>query len=342
MSNRVRQLPAFNGVPASLGSGQTVVVTCPLTLGQRVHVINLEFGNDGATNPGQGLGTLAALGMVNEIRVVLNGKVQRKFTGAELNYINSLNNPLGSTKYSAKTSGTAAAAGFRTRIPIFFAQPWRGGTTTKNIGGNNVEVPLAETTAWNLVGSVQTASIEVELIGRTSAGANAILDGPVITGTYEYDLPNATDIGPIVKYRRQSFNAGATPSDITQFDKNAGIYSMICLFATSDNHYATAVKVTRNGEEYRNDVTRAQNDMLLQSRDMSPAQGATSALTPVDTTSNATKQNTGVYPIVFDYDDAFHNALSTSDANEFTVRVTYDAAPNGLLVAISEVLGNLD
>lgn len=335
-----RPLQAFSGVPATLAAGQTVTVTCPLLLNQRVHVIWLEFGNDGATNPGQGLGTLAALGMIGEGRLLINGKVQRRFTAPELNALNSLMNPSGSTQYSAKTTGTAGAAGFRTRIPIYLAEPWREGTTHDSSTG--LEIPLSESTAWNLVGSVQQASLEVDLVGRTSAGANAILDGPVITGFYEWDAPVKNDIGSIVKWRRNFFGVNATPTDLVQLDKNGGLYSSIHLFATSDSHYITSVKFTKNSVEYRSDTSRAQCDAILQARGMSPAQGATSALTPVDTTSNATKTNTGLYNLVFDYDDPFQSALAVAGSNELTLRATYDGAPNGSQVIIAQLLGNLD
>jgi hypothetical protein len=64
-------------------------VTCKLDPGVRAHVFWLQFGNDGATNPGQGLGTLAAQGMIGEIRVKWGGKIERQHTAVELNALNA-------------------------------------------------------------------------------------------------------------------------------------------------------------------------------------------------------------------------------------------------------------
>ncbi|MBC8002333.1 MAG: hypothetical protein H7X97_07065 [Opitutaceae bacterium] len=328
-----RQLPAFNGVPATLASGAITTVTCKLNLGERIHVAWIQFGNDGATNPGQGIGTLKAPGMVQEIRVIIDGKVQRRFTAQELNAINSLMNEPGSTEYTAKTSGTAASAGYRTMIPIFFAERWRRGAVT--VTGNNgpVAVPEAELSAWNLTG-IETATIEVDLIGRTSAGANAVLDGPVITGFYEYDALVQRNIGQIVKYKRFSFGPTSNPAEYTSLDRKTGSYQSLHLFPTSADQYVTTLMFTRDNVQVRQDITRFQNDAILLSNKMNP--------TALDTASSTTKQNTGLYNVVFDYDDQIRNLLGVSGVNELTLKPTYDSAPSGTQIIIAQITGDLD
>ena len=276
---RQRQLPAFNGIPASLASGARTTVTCKLDLGTRVHAIHLEFGSDGATNPGEGLGTLAAPGMIDEIRLLVDGKVQRRMTAVELNALNLLMSVAGTTEFAAQTSGTANAAGFRTRLSIFLAEVWRKGAVI--ISNQNV---LESTfSAWNLVG-IKSCSIEVDLIGRKSTGVNGIVDTPVIEGCFEYDAPIRSDLGTIVKWLRP--NLGIT-SEVRDLPVRSGSYQSIHLFPTTDPKYITSLKLTLDGEEIRQDVKRFQNDLILRQRGMNP--------TALDTTSATTKTNTGLY-----------------------------------------------
>lgn len=326
---RNRQLPAFNGVPASLASGATTTVSCRLNLQERVHTIWLAVGNDGATNPGQGIGALATPGMVAEVRIIIDGKVQRRATAQELDAINSLMNVAGTTQFTSKTSGTAGTAGYRTYLPIFLAEPWRRGFVTVN----NFAVPEAELSAWNLTG-IESATIEVDLIGRLTTGVNGILDGPTVTGFYEYDALTAPSLGQIVKWKRLSFGPSATPFEIATLDKKSGAYQSIHLFPTSAHGYVTSLMFTRNNEQIRQDITRFQNDAVLLSREMNPV--------ALDTTSNTTKDNTGLYNIVFDYDDPVRNLMSVDGANELTLKATYDAAPSGTQIALTQIVGAPD
>jgi hypothetical protein len=326
-----RQLPAFNGVPASLASGAITTVTCKLNLGERIHVAWIQFGNDGATNPGQGIGALATPGMVQEIRVLIDGRVQRRFTAQELNALNSLMNEPGSTEYTAKTSGTAGSAGYRTMLPIFFKEGWRRGFITVN----GQAIPEAELSAWNLIG-IQTATIEVDLIGRLTTGANGICDGPVVTGFYEYDSLTSNSIGSIVKFARLTFGPTANPSEYTSLNKTLGAYQSLHLFPTNAGtpNYVTSLMLTRDNVQIRQDITRFQNDSILLTNKLNPV--------ALDTTSAATKTNTGLYNCVFDYDDPIRNLMQVAGSNELTLKPTYDSAPSGTQVIIAQITGDPD
>lgn len=324
-----KQLPAFSSVPTSLASGVTSTVTCKIDPGFRYHVIWLAFGNDGTTNPGQGLGTLAANGMVAEIRVKIGGKTQRQHTAVELNELNKLMNTPGTTTYTAKTSGTAGVSGYRTYIPIFLAEPFRKGSIVTK---NGDVVPESELGAWNHDGKKEI-TIEVDLIGRTSAGANGVLDTPVIGGFFEYDGIQGA-LGQIVKFRRFSSGSTANPQEIRDLDRVGGAYQAISLFTTSDHKYVTSLMFTRNNEQLRQDVTRYQNDAILISRGMNP--------TALDTASNTTKDNTGAFHLVFDYDDSVRNFLPVAGVSELTLKPTLDGASAGTLTMIAQVVGEPD
>jgi hypothetical protein len=332
-----RQLPAFTGLPGALAAGQKATVTTKLNLGERVHVIWLEFGSDdtNAGNAGRaiGIGTLAQPGMVDEIRLLINGIVVRRMTAVQLDYINKLNASVyGTNPYAAKTYGANAA--FRTQLPIFLSEPWRKGFVTLS---NGLAVPEAELSAWNLAG-IETATMEVDLIGR-KAGSNQLTTNTFLTGFYEYDELTSDKIGDIVKWKSYSIGVGASPAEITTLDKKTGKYQSLHLFATTTPNYVTSVMFTRNNKQVRQDISRAQNDAILISRGMSPSQGATAALTPVDTTDANTKQNTGVYNIVFDYDDPVRNLLGVDGANELTLKPTFDATPSAALPVIAQIVG---
>lgn len=331
-----KQAPAFLGVPTQLASGVVSTVTLKLDPGIRLRQLNLRFGNDGATNPGQGLGTLKAPGMIDKIRILWGGKVQRQFTAVELNYLNSLNNPPGTTRYSAKTQGTladstvaAGTAGFRTTLPIFFAEPYREGWIAD--GSGNL-VPEADLGAWNLDGTKEF-TIEVDLIGRTSAGVAGILTAPSIAAEIVYDELRG-GIGSILKYRRYSIGANATPQQIRDFDRNGGGYQSVHFFTTSDDKYVTSLKWTRNNQEVRQDTDRYQNDAELITAGMAP--------TALDTASSTTKQNSGVYNVVFDSTDRVQDILPVADAVDLTATLTFDSAPAGTMTYIVQCVGAPD
>src|SRR6266404_7567 len=117
MTLRKKLLPSFTK-PVS---GQTA--TCNLDLGKKIHIIWLELGYD-ATNANKELNpTDPANEMIGEIRLLVNGKVQRRIRGAELDQLNLLNgSQYGQSLGNAIVVGTA---GYRTHVPIFLAEPWR-------------------------------------------------------------------------------------------------------------------------------------------------------------------------------------------------------------------------
>src|ERR1043166_3429707 len=150
---RKKLLPTFNNAVA----GQTA--TTQLTLGQKLHTLWLKV-SDAAGDEVLG-------DVVKEIRLLINGKVQRRMQALELEALNVANGQI----YASQPSGTAGTPGFYRCLPIFLAEPWRK---------TNVE---AAALGWNLTGpNVASASIEVDF--------DAAATDPSISGWYEWSPPD--------------------------------------------------------------------------------------------------------------------------------------------------------
>jgi hypothetical protein len=286
-----KQLPTFSGVAA----GQTAV--CDLDLGKRYHIAWLTLGNNAVA-----ANTLADL--VDEIRVKVNGKVQRTHTAVELNAINAINGApyvsASGSAYGEKTSGTAGQADYRHYLPIFFAEPWRKG---------NLE---AQARALNAVG-VDSFQIEVDVVAGLAA--------PIVEGFYEFDAPVTKEIGLIQKWIRQTFPAVGTQQDFNTIDRRDWIEA-IHLFPTVETtpKFVNVVKFTLNGVAVFDQITTLQNQAMLLGRELSPDVVAVPR-----------------FDLVFDHDDPINSALATNPggtrAQEMTLHVEYNAAANGNLVA---------
>ena len=298
MSLRNKILPTANAV----ATGQTS--TFDLDLGKRYHAVWLQFSDAGATVAGTTVAAVLAA-LVDQIRVKVNGKVQRTMTGLELHLINSL---MGSA-YAGKTNMASLSGGLTAGnyiyLPIWFAEPWRK---------NNAEVPL---TAWNAAG-IDSLQIEVDL--------HSGLTTPGLTGFYEYDQPTG-GMGAIVKWIRQTFGVSGTAQDFNTISKLDWIQS-IHLFATSDSKHVDKVKFTANNAEIRDLLTALQNYQILAGRELVP-----------ETLAGGYVTNHPRYDIVFDYDDPVNSAMNANGLNEMTMHVEYSAAASGSMVAIIQRTG---
>jgi hypothetical protein len=299
----------------TVGATTLTTITCPLNLGDRVHVLWIEVGD----NAGTTMGTLAAPTFLSTCRLIVDDKVQREFTIQELNELNRING----AQYGIKTSGTAGNGAYRSRIPIYLAERWRKGYVLDKKTG--LTVPESYLTAWNLQG-IESAKIELDIVAGITA--------PTITGFYEYDEAVA-ELGDIVKWKRQTVGVTASPAEIRdELSRISGQFQSLHLFPTSDNKYVTSLEMTRNNSNIRKAITRFQNDAMLLGADMFP--------TALDTTSNATIQNTGLFNLVFDYDDPMYNALAVQGVKELTIKPTYNAAPTGQFNMITQINGPKD
>jgi len=239
MTLRKKLLPTFSKAV----SGQTA--TCNLDLGKKYHIIWVTIGYD-ATNTGKDLEPASAANdIVGEIRLLVNGKVQRRIRGRELNLINKLNG----TQYAATVLGGVAmgVSGYKIAVPIFLSEPWRK---------SNAEAALM---GWNLAGpTVGSASIEVDF--------NTI-DTPYISGWYEWS-PADGGLGAITKWIRMTFGASGTQQDFNTLDKR-DYYHSIHLFPPTGS-FVQNVQLTADGVIVHDLISYADNQAMLKNRDMNP------------------------------------------------------------------------
>ena len=163
MGKKIRTLPSFNGV----GAGETPTLSCPVDF--TYHQLLLRYGTGTAGGPNQA--NIEA--EITEIRLVVNGVVQRVLSAAQLFAINAF-------------KGIPFATGM---VPIFFAEPWRK------------EVVGQDALAWP-TGDVDSFQVEVDIApGATS---------PTLSAKAIVTL-DQRPMGPIVKwkrYRRSPTGAG--------------------------------------------------------------------------------------------------------------------------------------
>lgn len=143
-------LPNFNGVAA----GQTASTSLPCGGNLTYHKIVLAFY---CTNAGNG-NQANTESYVSQVRLKVNGTVQRTFTAKELDSINAFyHRPL-------QTNGTSAY------LEIFLSEPWRRSPAeedalawgTADVGNFTIEADLAA----GVTGPTLTPKAEVEYVSR--------------------------------------------------------------------------------------------------------------------------------------------------------------------------------
>lgn len=183
----------------AVGAGQTA--TLDLSTGLRYNKITLNYERGGAAAT-----QAQMISDIEEVRIKVDGKVQRIFSAAQLFDYNSID-------------GYSVTSGF---LDIYFAEPHRRSA--------NGEDALAWGTA-----NVQTFQMEIDI----AAGAVS----PVLSASMEVDDAN-TNMGPIVKWRRRNVSvSGAGLISVTDFDKLNAYYSILA-YSTDIN--AIALKLDQN------------------------------------------------------------------------------------------------
>jgi hypothetical protein len=286
MSLQQALLPTPNAVAKKATS------TFNLDLGKRYHAIWLEVG-DTATVAGTTVAAVLA-NLIDQIRVKINGKVQRTMSAVELHAIYGL---MGSA-FCATYNGIASLAsgltvGGRIYLPIWFAEPWRN---------NNAEVPL---TAWNAAG-IDSFQLEVDVHDSLTA--------PILTGWYEYDAPTG-GLGAIVKWIRQTLGASGSAQDFNQISKLDWIQSMHLI--PTGGGYVNKVKFTANNVIIRDLLNTLENQVLLAGRNLQP-----------DTTAVPR------FDMVFDYDDPVNSALNANGLSEMTLHLEYSGTVTSIVAII--------
>lgn len=254
--------------------------------------------------------------MVGEIRVKLNGRVQRVFTADELNKLNALFGP----QYAAQggmTLSTVSTSVGEFRLPIYFGEPWRQSLAAQ-VG-----------TAWATGGgSVSTFQIEIDIKAST-----APITGPAIVPTFWADyeesfyLPNGKEvaaqdvpigfINKIYNVAIPTVAASAAFGDFNGLPKSEPI-SQITLV---DSAAAFEFELRVNNAVFRAD-TRLGNEAKLIAAGMNPNPSAT-ALPYLSATDAGLSR--GMVDIVPDHDDLLTSlipvVLNGRPINSLNVRI---------------------
>lgn len=220
---------------SAVAASKTVVITCPR--GPRYHQIILQHGYAAGTNT-----IVAAATNISEIRVKVNNRIQRRFSGTQLRDLILLN---GTTydAYTGEVPNTAPGVSF----PLYFAEPWR-------------DLPaMRDLLAWktNLWSNFQ---IEIDL-GAAST--------PTILGWAIVDDAVAQQPEAITKILPASIPAAGTKFDYTLPD-TSGRLAQITLYPDSGASLAASPVTLRKGQVILHELTRTSNLAFLAQNGMTP------------------------------------------------------------------------
>lgn len=234
------QLRSVSNVAAS----KTALIEIPC--GDRCHAVILQHGYTAGTN------TIAAAHTnISEIRVKVNGRVQRTMSGTQLRDMNLLN---GTAYDSISTEVPNTAPGVS--VPIFFAEPWRKDARDQ------------DALAWPTNGW-QSFQIEVDL----GAASTPTLVAHAIFDTYRPEKPMG-----ITKWIRQSFPAAGTSFDIPTIDRRDYL-TQVSLYADSGGSNEASKVTLRKDGAILHELTNTANKAMLQQNAMAPvASGRTAKI----------------------------------------------------------------
>jgi len=177
MLKRFVKLPS----PQSVAAGSTA--TFDLPRGVRYHAVQLTVGSSGIPDWDTD---------ADEIRIKVDGRIQRRFTPSELDGLNNLHG----SRYDMASSDTI--------LTIPFAEPWR-----RTLEGENV-------LAWG-TGGIASLQIEIDVASGATAptlSGKALIDDQLVASEGGALVP--MPIGQIVKYRKINFPAGNAGENFLQ------------------------------------------------------------------------------------------------------------------------------
>ena len=279
----------------NVAASKTCLIDLPI--GPRYHTILLEHGYASGTNT-----IAAAMANLSEIRLKIDGKVRRVFSGTQLRDLNLFNGTqYGGTGVPNTSPGSA--------IAIHLAEVWRKDVDSQIFGA----IP----TVWNR-GAGKFSSFQLEIdIGAASTPtlvAAALVDDVVPTLAASQAAPS------IVEIQRLSVGAAGTTVDISTIDKK-GVLLQLSLYSDSTNdNQASNIELRKNGQVIK-EFTSSGNFALLSAMDMYPtASGRTAKITD----------------IVFDPTDVLRNGEDLSNAAELTLTVSAASTMAGTITAIAQ------
>jgi len=220
MPRRKDNLPSFNAV----GANQTATVNLPVDRRYHMLFINYKDDSDQATIEAD----------IEEIRILVDGNVQRRFSAKDLFAINAFN-------------GYGFKDGF---LPIFFSEPWR-----RNASGEDL-------LSWGLYGR-GTFQIEIDI----SADAVA----PKLGGVYVFDNVEQP-LTNIIKWRKQSVGVTSTGLYTHSTLSKKEIYQRIHCFEQNAGDIGDVSIEVEGLNVY--DANDEENDVILQTQELAPSADA--------------------------------------------------------------------
>lgn len=287
---RTRILPTANNV----ASGKTATIDLPI--GLRYHAIELTIGYDGANAAKETAGTLANQ-IVGDVKVLLNGKLQRLHSLKQLNAINAANG----SQYAYRTGSVAmGSSGYREYIKIYFSEPWyKENAPTRSL-------------AWNIdPNDVRSFQVQVDFQAITT---------PFLGGYYEAEELRPGGVDVISKAIRQTLPAVGTIVETATIQRpEADRLQALHFFATTDGHYVNKLKLTVNGTQIQEEIDTYEQRARLFGWNLNP-----------DTNANSTTNYLSPrFDLPFDVDDPLDQAIPLGNVRELTAKATLEASAAG-------------
>jgi len=281
---------------SSVAASKTVVINIPT--GPRCHGLILQHGYAAGTNT-----AVAAAANITDIRIKVNGRIQRTHSGTQLRDMNNLMGTQTSALQYDFTGVPNTAPGVT--IPIFFAEPWRR------------DVKDSDALAW-WTNQFESFQIEVDL-GAASTPTLvcwAIVDDPIA-------FPK--ELQPISKVYRLNVNAAGTAYDITTLDKRDYLTQMTIYPDSGGSNQPSRVYL-RKDSVILHELTVSANLALNQNM---------GGMMPV----LSTVRTANVYDLVFDTDDLLGSAPLLQGARDLVLTIESASAMSGTQTLILSKVG---
>lgn len=279
-----------------ISGGGTTKQTINLPIGPTFRQIQIQEYYAGGTN------TIAGAAMnILEMRLLLNNRIQRRFSGTQLRDLNLFNG----TQYDC-VSGEAPNTAPGPTFSIFLAEPWRKDVAAQEFG------------KWYTAGLYSSFQIEVDLVNAATLTCWAWVDDSRWTGAQP---PMITKILPA------TIPAGGTKYDYTMVEQS-GFLTQISLYPENGSGSAypcSALTVFKGSARAYDAITATSNNATLIQHDMFPTASGRSVAT--------------IYDAVFDLNDDIAEAIPLNALRDVQLVIESGTANSGVVVAMVQRIG---
>ena len=282
---------------ANVAASKTALIDLPI--GPRYRYVVISHGYASGTN------TIAAGATnISAIRVKVNGKVQRTYSGTQLRDLNLLN---GTAYDCIGLPNTAPGVTFG----IFLWEPWRKDT-------NDADILAWPSNRWS------TLQIEVDLstASTPTLTASAVIDGATAEQVGKV-LGVDADAIPIVKVFQTGVAAAGTSFDANIIDRRDK-FQQVSLYPDSGGSNVTTQTDLRVNGAVVHELVFQDNKALLTNAGMTPA---------------ASGRTASITDIVIDHDDILGSAIDLTGAREAVLTIRAASTMSGTITAIVQKYG---